>query len=141
MVPSVAVGYREFDVTFTDRRIVAARIGTVSDASIVGIAGYVAMKRLPPDVPKNLRNRYDGLSLEEVLGVDEANFEIPYGKVRRAVLHASRHEVSLGVDALMGAVERKDKFQWAPKRSGGQALLGEITDILRRYLGARLQQG
>ncbi len=139
VVPSAVMGVAVYELSLTDRRLVATRVGRLSDVAMVGIAAYVMMKRLPPDETVDLRGRYEGLSLDESLGVDPANFEVPYGEIQRASLRTSRRGASLALQTIRpDSRTRTYRLRWRSLKGLPDPSV-EVEAILRGRLGPRLR--
>src|SRR2546427_7265017 len=82
----------DYDLIFTNRRMLAAKIGSSGvaqlAAGLVGVAASLARQ-------DGRRSKYEGIPLDRVLAMDAKNFEVPYDAVRSGRFNAGISAVTV----------------------------------------------
>ncbi len=136
VLTSLRAGLTDYDLIFTDSRIVAAKVGSSGLAQAAGGLVGLAISRSGQD---SKRDEYVGLSVDQILGAHKRNFAISYAGVERGVFSAGINMVTLPSLTLWVAGE-KFKFILAKsvwKKDAAQ--VAQARALLERVLGARMQ--
>ncbi len=136
VLTSLREGLTDYDLIFTDSRIIAAKVGSSGLAQAVGGLVGLALSRAGQD---SKREPYAGLSVDQILGAHKKNFAIAYAGVERGVFSAGINMVTLP-SLTLWATGEKFKFIFAKsvwKKDAAQ--VAQARALLEHVLGARVQ--
>ncbi len=132
VLTSLRIRTSDYDVLFTDRRLIAARTGSSSVAQIAaGMAGHADLGS------GDGTERYVGRSFDDLVRADPRNIEIPYQSIRSVRfnagismlyapyirVHAADRNLTM---ILLGSLNRKDRAQ-----------ISQAKGLLSRALGPK----
>jgi len=130
------IGLDDFDLLFTDRRVVAAKTGTSGMGHIVGgVVGAVILSALE----RTARDRYAGLSPEQILHAHKRNFAIPFASVESAELNGGIPSITIP-SLTFRAGGKKTRFgMMSSFWKKDQASIANAKELLRVTLGAKAE--
>jgi hypothetical protein len=108
ILPSARLGLTDYDLIVTDRRIVAAKIGSSGLAQVAGGLIGAAVSLGGQDAR---RAQYMGMDLNRVLASNKKNFDVPLGAVERGEFNAGISMVTMPTLSLW-ASGKKMKFMF-----------------------------
>jgi hypothetical protein len=131
---SDAWAFNEYDVFFTDRRVIFAVVhgqrdwqaAPTNDREALATAAGKIFKY--DDVKRERREQFKGKTPEEILHMHPDSFEIPYENIKSVKLSSGLFAKTLEIKALLAGVEKKFKFS-IPKSH-----FEDIKNIVNKYL-------
>ena len=131
---SDAWAFNEYDVFFTDRRIVMAVVhgqrdwqaAPTNDLEALATAAGKMLKY--DDVKRERREQFKGKTPEEILHMHPDSFEIPYGNIKSVKLSSGLLTKTLEIKALLAQEEKKFKLS-IPKK-----YFEDVKSIVDKYL-------
>lgn len=139
--PSVSgVGYArigsdkaQYDLFFTNKRIIAATIFSQSDISdITSIAAFQTMTEWKKTREK-LRQEYKGKTPQEILNLHKDSYEIPYDKIKSIRIKKKLIGAKLEIDVFWKQ-NLETIYVKIPKKS-----INEIEKIILNYLPTKVE--
>lgn len=139
VLASVRKGFTDYDLIFTNRRILAAKVGSSGVAQVApGLVGLVGLS-LSRSRQDAHRTRYEGLSVDQILASHRKNFEIPYATVERGVFNRGISMVTMPILTIWVS-GRKLQFQFIKSIwRKDSAQVAQARDFLSTTLGPRMQ--
>jgi hypothetical protein len=129
-----AWAFNEYDVFFTDRRVIFAVVygqrdwqaAPTNDLEALATAAEKILKH--DDVKRERTEQFKGKTPEEILHMHPDSFEIPYENIKSVKLSGGLFAKTLEIKALLAGVEKKFKFS-IPKRH-----FEHVKNIVNKYL-------
>ena len=104
----------QYDLYFTDSRLVAIRMGSRPIGGGFGVAGMLAERAIKNHLANKKRERMDPLSLDEMLANEKKNYQITYDSIRSLKLVSGLMqkaiEVKYGTDEKKRYALKKDSL-------------------------------
>ena len=131
--------FNEYDVFFTDRRIILAvvhgqRDWQASPTDELEAISAAAEKILRyDDVKRERREQFRGKTPEEFLHLHPDSFEIPYHNIESVKLSSGLFSKTLEIKALLGGKEKKFKLSIPKKR------FEDVKSVVNKYLPEKQQ--
>jgi hypothetical protein len=129
-----AWAFNEYDVFFTDRRVIFAVVHGQRDWQAAPSNGREALATAAEkilkydDVKRERREQFKGKTPEEILHIHPDSFVIPYENIKSVKLSGGLFAKTLEIKALLAEVEKKFKFS-IPKRH-----FEHVKNIVNKYL-------
>jgi hypothetical protein len=129
-----AWAFNEYDVFFTDRRVIFAVVhgqqdwqaAPTNDREALATAAEKILKH--DDVKRERTEQFKGKTPEEILHMHPDSFEIPYENIKSVKISGGLFAKTLEIKALLAGVEKKFKFS-IPKRH-----FEHVKNIVNKYL-------
>ena len=132
-----AWAFNEYDVFFTDRRIIFAVVhgqrdwqaAPTNELEALATAAGKILKY--DDVKRKRREQFKGKTPEEILHMHPDSFEIRYENIKSTKLDSGLFAKTLEIKALLAGEEKKFKFS-IPKRH-----FENVKNIVNKYLPSK----
>lgn len=136
ILPSARVGLSDFDLIVTDRRLIGAKIG---NSGVAGIAGGLIGTAISLSGQDGQRSKYTGMSVDQILGANNSNFEIPLASIEKGVFNGGISMVTMPT-LVLWTTAKKMRFMFTHsmwKKNVGQ--VEQAKQLLSRALPGRIE--
>jgi len=126
----------QYDLFFTDRRIIAAVVFSTSDLSKVYVSGplrgfEVMMKY--KKLREKRRQEFKNKTPDEILHMHPENFEIPYDRIRSIKVNKGLFGANIEIEAIHEGSIKKIKLPIPKKR------FDDVKLVVNQYLGDKVK--
>ena len=136
ILPSARLGLTDYDLIVTDRRIVAAKIGS---SGLAGAAGGLIGTAVSLKGQDARSAQYGGMDLNQILTSNKKNFDVPLAAVERGEFNAGISMVTMPTLSLWAA-GKKIRFMFTHsfwKKDEGQVAYAK--DLLTSTMPGKIE--
>ena len=123
----------QYDLFFTDRRIVAATVFSQSDISDIGPVAVYQSGFKWKKIRQENRESFKGKTPDEILKLHNDSYEIPYGQIKSVKIKKGLRSAKLKMEVFwQGALETVDLK--IPKKQ-----IDEVKNILQTHVSGSVE--